>query len=105
MTTRHTVYRTAGDTGDDIYSELEGVDITNITITLAVRLESGGQVIKNAIVDNAAEGTFHFKWDAGDLVEGVHEMEYVLVDANQTPAATKRLPSESTMALIVRAQA
>lgn len=100
MTTCATVYRVAGDTGPDLYSELENVDLTGKTISLTVRLEAGGELNKDAVVDDAAAGQFHFVWDATDLVTGRHEMEYVIVDGS----SVTRLPSDKTIALIVRAQ-
>lgn len=101
MTTCATVYRVAGDTGPDLYSELEGIDLTNKTISLTVRLEAGGEFSKDAVIDDASAGTFHFVWGATDLVVGRHSMEYVIVDG----ASIVRLPSDKTIALLVRSQA
>lgn len=101
MTTCATVYRVAGDTGPDLYSELEGIDLTGKSISLTVRLEAGGELNKDAVIDDAEAGQFHFVWDATDLVVGRHRMEYVIVDSS----STTRLPSQDTIALIVRAQA
>lgn len=100
MTTCDTVFRVVGDAGPDLYSELENVDLTGKTISLTVRYELGGTLSLAAVIDDAAAGTFHFVWGATDLVEGSHTMEYVIVDAS----STTRLPSEKTLALVVRAQ-
>lgn len=102
MTTCTTVYRVAGDYGPDLYSELENVDLTGKSISLTVRYEAGGEINKPAVIDDAAAGEFHFVWDATDLVVGRHQMEFVIVDT--APASVTRLPAESTLALIVRAQ-
>ena len=104
MTTCATIYRVEGDYGPDLFSELEGVDLTTKTITLTVRYELGGELSKAAVVDDAAAGEFHFVWDTTDLVAGEHRLEYVITDTGATPAVT-RLPAESTLALIVREQA
>ena len=101
MTTCHAIYRVEGNVGPDLYTEFEGVDLTDKTVTLTVRYELGGTITKAAVVDDAANGLLHFEWDAGDLVEGSHKIEYVFVDGT----TTKRYPTESTIALIVRAQA
>ena len=101
MTTCHAINRVEGDTGPDLYTELENTDLTGKTITLSVRLELGGLLSKPAIIDDAASGMFHFEWDTGDLVEGTHRLEYVIVEG----ATTKRIPTESTLVLIVRSQA
>lgn len=101
MTTCATVYRVAGDAGPDLYSELEGINLTGKSISLTVRLEAGGELNKDAVIDDAEAGTFHFVWEPTDLVVGQHEMEFVIVDS----ASTTRLPSAKTIALIVRQQA
>ena len=103
MTTCNTVYRVAGDYGPDLYSELEGVNLTGKTVSLTVRYEAGGEISKDAVIDDAAVGQFHFVWDATDLVVGTHRMEFVIVDS--APASVTRLPAESTLALVVRPQA
>lgn len=100
MTTCYTIYRVAGDTGPDLESCL-GVDISSMTISLALRYETGGEINKPAVVDDAAAGEFHFEWEATDLVEGKHALEYVIVNGSEV----YRLPTESTLVLIVRAQA
>lgn len=101
MTTCTTIFRVAGDYGPDLYSELEGIDLTGKTISLTVRLEAGGEFSRDAVIDDAAAGTFHFVWLAGDLVVGRHRLEYVIVDGS----SVTRLPGQNTIALIVRAQA
>lgn len=98
-----TIYRVEGDHGPDLYSELEGVDLTGKTISLTVRYELGGELSKAAVIDDAAAGEFHFVWDPTDLVEGDHRMEYVITDS--APVAVTRIPAESTLRLIVRAPA
>ena len=100
MTTCATIYRVAGDTGPDLYSELEGVNLTDKSISITVRYEAGGELNKDAVVDDAAAGTFHFVWAATDLVVGRHQLEYVIVDNGVSPAAITRLPSEKTIALL-----
>jgi hypothetical protein len=100
MTTCDTVYRVAGDTGPDLYSELEGINLTGKSISLTVRYEAGGELNKDAVVDDAEAGTFHFVWEANDLVVGRHRMEFVIVDGS----SVTRLPSRDTLALIVRSQ-
>lgn len=101
MTTCMVVERTAGDTGPDLYSEFEGVDITGWAISLTVRYESGGELNKPAVIDDALTGKFHFEWGATDLVAGNHRLEYTL----NTGATVRRIPAKQTLALIVREQA
>lgn len=101
MTTCNAIYRVAGDAGPDLYTELEGIDLTGKSISLTLRYETGGEINKPAIVDNAALGLFHFEWDATDLVEGVHRLEYVITEG----VIVKRIPTVSTLVLIVRGQA
>ena len=103
MTACNTVYRVAGDYGPDLYSELENVDLTGKTVSLTIRFELGGEISKAAVIDDAALGLFHFVFDPTDLVEGEHRMEYVITDTS--PASVTRLPSQSTLLLIVRQQA
>ena len=100
MTTCAAIYRVAGDAGADLYSEFEGVDLTDKSVSMTVRYESGGELNKEAVIDDATAGTFHFVWAVGDLVEGVHRLEYTLVDGT----SIRRYPSDSTLALVVRAQ-
>jgi hypothetical protein len=103
MTSCIAINRVAGDTGPDLYSEFEGIDLTGKTISLTVRYEQGGELNKPAVIDDASAGTFHFVWDATDLVEGNHKLEYVVTESGGS--IVKRFPTEKTIFLIVRAQA
>ena len=46
MTTCAAIYRVAGDAGADLYSEFEGVDLTDKTVSMTVRYDSGGELNK-----------------------------------------------------------
>ena len=46
-------------------------------ITLRVRKQEGTRFERLAVIDDAAEGEFHFVWLAGDLTEGIHDAELI----------------------------
>ena len=101
MTTCTVIYEVEGNTGPGLFTTLDGIDLTPFAaISVTVRYESGGELNKAAVIDDAAAGQFHVVWDATDLVEGVHEIEYVL----NTSTEVTRLPADKPVKLIVRAQ-
>ena len=96
----HSIYRIAGTTGADLVTEFDGIDLSGKSVSLTMRYQDGGSITKTAVVDDAPNGLCHFVWDPGDLVEGIHYLEYTIVDG----AEVKRYPTEQRLVLIVRAQ-
>lgn len=93
--------RVAGNTGPDIYTVLENTDLaTLLGLSVTLRREDGAVVTHDAVIDDAAAGEFHIVWDATDLVEGDHRLEYVITDAGGN---VRRTPSEQTIMVKVRA--
>lgn len=101
MTTCTLIERVAGNSGPDLFTRFVDTDLSGFTgISIAVRLESGGEINKDAVIDDAATGRFHIVWDATDLVEGQHQLEYVFVSGSQVT----RLPEDKPVVLLVRSQ-
>lgn len=102
MTTCTVFYEVVGNTGTGLVVT-ESFDLSAMSSVVAhIRYELGGELDKVVVIDDAATGAFHVEWDAGDLVEGVHELEFVF-DAGSSGVTT--LPAEAPYKLIVREQA
>ena len=100
MTTCTVIYEVEGNTGPGLFTEA-GFDLSAyISISVTVRYEQGGELNKAAVVDDAAAGTFHVVWGATDLIEGVHDLEFVF----NTGTEVTRLPAEKPIKLVVRPQ-
>lgn len=70
------------------------------SITLDVRRPDRSKIMKAAIVDDDENGIFHFEWTAGDLIEGAHYAELVLVDINTSKPLT--LPERDPIRFVAR---
>lgn len=102
MTTKNVLFRTAGETGSDLFTELEGVVISSLGgITLRCRRPDGGSLTKGITIDDDAGGLFHIVWDPDDLIEGDTKIEYVIVDAG---GKVDRLPQKAPLIIRARAQ-
>ncbi|MHC4867835.1 MAG: hypothetical protein ACYTEX_27505 [Planctomycetota bacterium] len=102
MTTHTTIYRVAGQVGQDLVTRIEDTDLTGMSVSLTVRYEDGGELTKAATVFDAVNGQFHIVWEATDLVEGVHCAEWTITNAGP-PQVVTRFPLQP-IKLIVRAQ-
>ena len=65
--------------------EWEEMIITGYDIKLHVRLQDGTKFTRTAVIDEVGDGAnvsaeWHFEWQAGDLVRGVHEAEVEVFD-------------------------
>jgi len=88
------------DEKPDLGAELEGEDISQFaSITLRVRLSSGKLLTKAAIVDDSPNGLFHFEFDTGDLIAGIHKAEVVFAFPD---GKTETVPDEQPIDIIVR---
>lgn len=100
------IYHVAGDTGADlstVYRDENGnpIDISTMTISFTLRYEDGGEVNRPAVVDDAVNGQFHVEWQLGDIIEGEHQVEYVITDASSD---VTRLPAGNPIKMVVRPQ-
>lgn len=78
---------------------IQPVDLTSFTdIVLRVRRQDGSRFERDAVIDDAAEGEFHFEWQAGDLVPGLHEAEITFTDA----IGDETFPDDKPMQLVIR---
>jgi hypothetical protein len=97
-----TLYRVSQDELGRIDLEFENTDLaTYSTITLRLRREDGVLIQQPAVVDDAPGGLCHFDWSAGDLNEGVHEMEFRFVTLGGKP---ETFPKKAPLRLQVRGQ-
>jgi hypothetical protein len=69
-----------GDLLPFVSVEWEDHDMTGYSAVLRVQKPSGECFERLAIFDNAAEGKFHFEWQAGDLVAGESKAEIEITD-------------------------
>lgn len=53
---------------------------TYSSIKAIVRLDTGIKLTKDAVVDDDANGVFHFEFADGEVYAGVHEVELEFVD-------------------------
>lgn len=82
--------------------EFENQDLAAFTtIELRIRKQDGTQFTKNAIIDDAPNGLFHFEWAVGELSAGAHEAEVVFTDIGGLP---ETFPDDKPILLIVRDQ-
>ena len=81
MARTHIIELVEGDRGPDLPFELEGEDISGLTIFLNIQREDGVQFQRAAIIDAVGDpgagvpAAFHFEWSPGDLVRGRHNAE------------------------------
>lgn len=102
MTTRNLIHRAEGNTGPDLFTELEGVTISTLTgITVEARKPDGALLSKAIVVDDDAAGQFHIVWDPGDLISGDTMIDYVIVDGG---GFVDRLPDNIAITIRVRPQ-
>jgi hypothetical protein len=100
MTTCVTIYEVAGNTGPRLFTDA-GFSLAGFSgVSVTIRLENGGELNKDAVIDDAAAGEFHVEFGPADLVAGTHELEYVFVAGTQVT----RLPANQPVKLIVRPQ-
>ncbi len=97
-TSRTVINRTAGDTGADLYTEIE-VDLAGASVFYILQREDGARVERAAVIDVTSPGQFHVEWQAGDLVAGEHELDLKIIDG---AGAVKTLPTEAPIILNVR---
>jgi len=83
--------------------EFEGEDISSyVSIKLRLRFQSGILLERDAVVDDAPNGEFHFEFAANEIPAGSHQMEVVF-----EPVADKHetWPAEAPILLEVRRRA
>ena len=92
----------ANDLLPDLSFEFKDTDISSfLSITLRVRKASGELILKAAVIDDAANGLFHFEWAVDELTVGTHTAEVRFIDASSKP---ETFPEKTPLTLIVRDQ-
>lgn len=100
MTTRHLLFRSEGETGADLSTELEGVTLSTLGgVTIDCRRPDGKKLSKPMIIDDDAGGLFHIEWAAGDLIPGDMPIEYVITDAG---GDVNREPDPERSVIVIR---
>lgn len=79
------------------------ISATYSSIKAFVRLDTGISIEKDAVIDDDANGVFHFEFDDGEIYAGVHEIELEFVDL--ATGKTSIEPKSSTIRWDVRARA
>jgi len=101
MTTCTVFYEVVGNTGAGLVTQA-GFDLSGfVSISATIRYENGGELNKDVVIDDAAAGEFHVEWEAADLVEGVHTVEFIF---NAGTSGVTRIPAKDPYKLIVRPQ-
>lgn len=103
MTTYATIYRVTGQIGQDLITRVEDVDLTGKTVSLAIRYDDGGELVKNADIFDPVNGWFSISWEAGDLPVGAHCAEWTITSPGP-PISVTRFPAKQPLKIIVRAQ-
>lgn len=102
MTTCTVFREVEGNTGPGLVVT-ESFDLSAMVgVSATIRYESGGELNKDVVIDDAATGAFHVEWEATDLVAGVHQVEFIF---NAGSSGVTRLPADKPYVLIVRPQA
>lgn len=67
------------------------VDITGYTITLKLKRPTGSSLLtKVAVITVPLSGLFEFRWNSGNLVEGLGQLAEVEIDDGTGEIETKR---------------
>lgn len=72
------------------------------SIDLRLRQEAGALRVRPIVVDDGPNGLGHFEWVAGDLVQGVHAAEIILIRASDSKQET--IPDFQPMTFSIRTQ-
>lgn len=100
-TTAAVIYSVSLDELSRIDLEFEDRDLSIYSsITLRMRRSDGILITHAAVIDDAPGGLCHFDWSSGDLIEGLHELEFRFVAS--TKAET--FPKQSPLRVLVRGQ-
>lgn len=105
MTTYGTLF-VAGDTAPDLTGTLtsgaEPVDITNATINLNLTKPDKTVIERAGVAVSAADGTWRYTWQAGELTPGLWSVEAEVTFAG---GSVQTFPAGSQVFFKVRAQA
>lgn len=95
--------RVAGDALPTVAFDIDVVLSTSFDdIQLDVRLETGVKLqIRSMIVDNDANGLFHFEFAQDEIPAGVHTADLIFHDL-VVPLETFTIPEDMTMIIIAR---
>lgn len=98
-----TLFYVEADELPDLPFELEGIDLSTFSsIKLRIRLDTGGIVEVDAVIDDAPNGLGHFEFATGEIIKGNHLAEIRTVRASDSKPET--FPDEQPMQFIVRGQ-
>jgi hypothetical protein len=103
MTTHAAIYRVTGQIGEDLLTQVEDVDLTGKTVSLTVRYDDGGELVKDANIFDPANGWFSISWDADDLPVGTHCAEWTITSPGP-PVSVTRFPAQQPFKIVVRSQ-
>jgi hypothetical protein len=88
------------DTRPTLQIVFTGVDLSIYSsIVIRVKRPDGTVIERTATIDSAADGAFHFDWQAGDLQYGTSLAD---IRFTETGGAVLTLPAENPLKLINR---
>ena len=78
---------------------ISAVDLDSFSaITLRMRKEDGTRFERDAVIDDAEAGEFHFVWESDDLTTGTHKAEITFTDN----IGDETFPDDEPIQLIIR---
>lgn len=69
------------------------------SIVLRVKRPDGTTIQRDAVIDDAPTGQFHFAWQAGDIQYGISLAEIIFTDSG---GLTMTLPNDAPIQLLSR---
>jgi hypothetical protein len=95
------IYSVSLDELSRIDLEFEDRDLSIYSsITLRMRRSDGILVTQPAVIDDAPGGLCHFDWSPGDIIAGLHELEFRFIASGKA----ETFPKQAPLRVVVREQ-